>query len=252
MTSSERFPVSPVTPPDMYGQAAEFYDLMSEQHWAQRKPLIAAALGECKPQAGPVVDVGAGTGLVVELIAQRLPTAQIVAVEPSAGMRAALATRLVCRSGLAQRTTIVAGMFDSVDLPPRFAGLCALGVLGHLTQAGRRSLFELLRSRLADSAPAVVDVFKETAPPLGVRLCIARRTVGDLRYETWSQGERGPDGSIHWMITYRVLRAAQVLREQPMLLQWSDVGLDTIREEAELTELAFRQLGPDLAVLYRR
>lgn len=49
---------------------------------------------------GPIVDVGAGTGFGVDVIAGVLPDARIPAIEPSVSLRSGSFTRVMLRTGL--------------------------------------------------------------------------------------------------------------------------------------------------------
>jgi spermidine synthase len=48
------------------------------------------------PAAGPVAGIGAGAGLVTEAIADLLPDARIIAVEPDPAMRTSRLTIFSC------------------------------------------------------------------------------------------------------------------------------------------------------------
>ncbi|GHG98918.1 class I SAM-dependent methyltransferase [Streptomyces lanatus] len=234
----------PDTDPDLYGGAAEFYDLLAGPAWARLGPLLRRALDGVDSANGPLLDLGAGTGLSTEAAADAVAGARVLAVEPSAGMRIALATRLACRPGLAERVTVTAGTLDDVRLPHRLCAAVALGVVGHLDPGERAALWRTLAERLAPGAPAVIDVLDRTAPPTRAALRLATRRVGDLDYESWSQG--ADDG---WTLTYRVRDGGTVVREHAVPLPWSGIGIDALAEEAAVAGLVCTPLAPDFAVL---
>jgi SAM-dependent methyltransferase len=234
----------PDTTSDPYGAAAEFYDLLAAPAWARLGPLLRRALHGVDPAHGPLLDVGAGTGLATEAAAEAVPGVRILAVEPSAGMRIALSTRLACRPALAARVTVTAGTLHGVPLPRRLCAAVVLGVVGHLEPAERASLWRLLSERLAPGAPAVVDVLDRTAPPTRAPLRLATRRVGDLDYESWSEG--ADDG---WTLTYRVRDGETVVREHAVPLPWSGIAIATVAEEAAAAGLVCTPLAPDFAVL---
>ncbi|QNP74794.1 class I SAM-dependent methyltransferase [Streptomyces roseirectus] len=232
---------------DVYGGAAEFYDLLAAPAWARLGPLLDRALAGVDPDAGPLLDLGAGTGLSVAAAVRALPDVRVIAVEPSAGMRVALSTRLACTPGLADRVTVVAGTLDDAELPPRLCASVVLGVVGHLDAAGRAALWRLLAERLAPGAPAVVDVLDRTAPPTRAPLRLATRRVGTLTYESWSEG--ADDG---WTLTYRVRHGDTLLRAHTVPLPWSGIGVDALAREAATAGLDCTQPAPDFAVLRSR
>jgi hypothetical protein len=234
----------PDTMRDVYGGAAEFYDLLAGPAWARLGPLLRRALTGVDPADGPLLDLGAGTGLSSEAAAVAVPGAQVLAVEPSAGMRIALATRLACRPGLAERVTVFAGTLADVPFPPRLCAAVTLGVVGHLDADERAALWRQLSKRLAPGAPAVVDVLDRTAPPTRAPLRLSTRRVGALDYESWSEGSN--DG---WTLTYRVRDGATVVREHTVPLPWSGIGIEALAEEAATAGLSCTPLAPDFAVL---
>ena len=78
--------------------AVPFYDLLQEDGHVpvireQLPPLLAGVRGS-------VLEIGAGTGLITTALAEWTP-AEIFALEPSAGMRAVLLSRLSSRPGQA-------------------------------------------------------------------------------------------------------------------------------------------------------
>ncbi|MBX9396604.1 class I SAM-dependent methyltransferase [Streptomyces sp. TRM72054] len=233
----------PDTTSDLYGAAAEFYDLLAAPAWARLGPLLRRALDGVDPKDGPLLDIGAGTGLSTEAAADAVPGAQVLAVEPSAGMRIALSTRLACRPALADRVTVTAGTVHDTRLPRRLCAAVALGVVGHLEPAERATLWRLLSERLTPGAPAVVDVLDRTAPPTRAPLRLATRRVGALTYESWSEG--ADEG---WTLTYRVRDGETVVREHAVPLPWSGIGIDVLAEEATAAGLTCTPLAPDFAV----
>ena len=57
------------TAADLYGLAtAEFYDLVAAGMWDEFGPLLGELLADVDPTAGPVVDIGVGTGVGLEWV----------------------------------------------------------------------------------------------------------------------------------------------------------------------------------------
>ncbi|MEU2035428.1 class I SAM-dependent methyltransferase [Nocardia amamiensis] len=235
---------------DIYAGAAEFYDLVAGPLWARKGPVLAAALRTARTDLGPIVDIGAGTGCSTEVIADALPGAAIVAVEPSPCMRIALSARVALR-GLADRVTIAAATAGDFSLPQRIGGAVVYGVLGHIEPPQRTRLLADLAERLPPGAPVVVELMDETAPPSRAPLRIARTPVGDHIYEVWSRGS-GSGTATMWTLTYRVLHDHRVIREVEVPMPWAEYGLSDLREEAERSNMRCLRIAPDTAVLTHR
>jgi trans-aconitate methyltransferase len=224
---------------DPYGASAEFYDLTSRDAWARKRPILLSAFDQV---TGTVVDIGAGTGLMTQALAEKFPEIAIMAVEPSAGMRIALATR-VAMAGIGTRVSIVDGTVPGVELPAKLGGAVCCGVLGHLSPADRVTLWESLAERMAPGATVVVELMDETAPP-PARLRIAHTRVGELDYEVWSSPARQG-----WLLSYHVLQNGQSMRELDVPLTWDRIGADRLAEEA--AGFGCRRLAPDIYLLRR-
>ncbi|WP_051407577.1 trans-aconitate 2-methyltransferase [Nocardia sp. CNY236] len=193
-------------PADTYSVTAEFYDFMATPYWAQVDPLLPALLAEVDTMAGPLLDIGAGTGLSTVAIADALPEAEIVAVEPSAAMRAVLMSRLAARKDLRERITVESTGFFDAQLPNSCAAVVGLGVLGHFDAAARSRLWSRIVGILVDAGTAVIEVQQ----PYQVVAIPARRytraAAGRLRYEGWSEAIPIDDRSLTWRMSYYTLR----------------------------------------------
>jgi SAM-dependent methyltransferase len=232
-----------------YIVTAEFHDLLTDEHSAAIRETLPKALAGADPTAGPVIDIGAGTGLVTEAIADLLPAAKIVAVEPDPVMRAALVTRLTCRPGLRDRVSIRAAGILAAELPERFGGVTAFGMLGHLNQQERATLWRLLAQRLAPGCPAVIHVL----PPHEVEavpMTLGMTThLGDDRIEGWMAADvTGPE-TLHWTMTYRVLQNDAVQREAVAEFDWHPLLPVTVAEEAATAGLSCATAADDVLVL---
>jgi SAM-dependent methyltransferase len=121
-----------VTPPDAIARFTGFADL-----YDRVRPRPPAAVAELICQWGrtaepDVVDLGAGTGLSTRLWAGR--AARVVAVEPSADMRAVAARRF---AALPAEVTLWDGTAEATGLPGRSADVVTAGQAMHWFDPGR-------------------------------------------------------------------------------------------------------------------
>lgn len=236
---------------DPYAVAAEFLELMSQEAWRWLRPALAACLDGVDASAGPVLDLGAGTGLGTEVVLDAIAGATVLAVEPSPALRAALFTRVLARSDGAARVTVVPGTLGEVALPERLGGVIGMHMLGHLSTAQRRELWHELASRLAPGAPAVVNL-QPPAKPLAVPLAeFVTCTVGHRRYA--GSGEAQPDGpdSVQWRMTYRTFEGDDLVAEAEARYHWWTVAPDQLLAEVAAAGLVAERRYPDLFIVRR-
>ncbi|MCZ7418694.1 MULTISPECIES: class I SAM-dependent methyltransferase [unclassified Micromonospora] len=217
---------------DEYHDSGEFLDLLSLDAWQALRDPVRSALAGAAPQAGPIVDLGAGSGLGTQLIAEVLPAARILAVEPSAVQRAALLCRLGPVPELRERVTVVAAAAQDVPLPDRIGGGVAMNMIGHLAPPARRELWGRLRDRLADGAPLVVNAQPPAEPMEIPEAEFVRVRVGDHTYV--GSGAAQPDGpdTLRWRMRYQVLdQDGQLVREITAAYQWFVVSPEAIIAE---------------------
>ncbi|SEK47585.1 class I SAM-dependent methyltransferase [Streptacidiphilus jiangxiensis] len=227
------------TPDSSYAVSAEFYDILqaeTDRRLAQRRFAEAAA----QARHG-VLDVGAGSGVVTEVVlaASGLP---VHAVEPAVAMRSALLSRLA-HLGADQRARVTvhpepldaAGLSEVVDLA------IASNVIACLEPATRRATWRAIAAALLPGGLLLFD-----PPP--VRLPDGSRTTARL-----GPVRVGPDlysaevtelpdrGILRAVFTYRVERHGRLQREEhecfdmwpaaPELLagELRDAGLRVVR-----------------------
>ncbi|TDQ50273.1 class I SAM-dependent methyltransferase [Actinorugispora endophytica] len=229
---------------DHYEASAEFIDMMIRPWWERFGGLLADALGGVGALDGPVVDVGAGSGLAVGVIARALPGAEVVAVEPSPGMRAALLAGLVSDPDLRRRVTVLADGLLRARLPERVGALVAMNVIGHFPPEERDRVWALLARRLAPGGRAVLNL----APPYEpARVPLARMgdvAVGRNRYEGWARAEPAGADRLVWTMTYRVVAEDGTERETEVSYDWWTLTGARLAEEAAAHGLAAEPHGP--------
>ncbi|ONK09534.1 Gfo/Idh/MocA family oxidoreductase [Streptomyces sp. MP131-18] len=228
-------PVNEDTPGAGYDQPAEFFDLGAREHTARTGPAVVAALDGIDPSVGPLLDIGAGTGLVTRQIADAYPACEIMATEPAAGMRAVLTARLAERTDLARRTTVLPEAAHELVLPERLCGVVLCGVLGHLPQDARGALLRELAERLPPGAPIVVEVMGLTSPVSMPPTRLRSATLGRLRYEWWMAGEPSGEERMRLDTTWRVFDDERLVREVRDHYHWHTVSLQRLADESGLT-----------------
>ncbi len=193
-----------------YAVTAQFYDCMAADQHAAIDAGIAKMLDGLDTSAGPVLDIGAGTGLTTRVIAKALPEAEILAIEPDPAMRAALMTRVWSSTDLRKRVTILAGSVLEAELPTRISAAIASASLVHFNRRDRRRLLALLGERLAPSGRVVLEIQCPEAIDIPeTQMAIAR--VGRLTYEGHASARRLDAERQRWRMTYRTLDGDRVL-----------------------------------------
>nr|WP_127896025.1 Gfo/Idh/MocA family oxidoreductase [Streptomyces sp. S10(2018)] len=241
-----------------YTPSAEFFDLVAAEHTATASaPAVAALLADADLSTGPVVDIGAGTGLVTEAVARARPDAEILACEPAVGMRAVLTSRVFSDPDLRSRVTVSADAAPDLDLPDQVSVVLLCGVLGHLDADGRARLWQRLNRRLAPGGLVVVELMQFEEPSALPETRLATATAGRNRYE-WSFGaapDETEDGVMRLHSTWRVYRedATEAEREVHDSYRWEPFGLKDVVAESGMTArtLPTRPGAPPLAVLTR-
>ena len=239
---------------DPYGEAtAEFYELLATAHWAELGPRLVDLLAGADPSAGPVLDVGAGTGIALPYLRAAVPDARILAVEPSTAMRTALHTRLCLDDDLRERVTVVPFRIEDAPLPRRVCAAVASAVVGHLDAVGRVRMWSTLADRLRPGAPVVVGVLPPTRPDLVPPTRYRALPVGEHVYEGWMEAEPVDDRRMRWTMSYRVLgRDGVVLAERQASSIWHCYDADDVAREVEGLGFAVEHPDDEHVVLRRR
>lgn len=235
--------------PTPYTAAAEFYDLMATPYVAQVEPVLAPLLAAVDTVAGPVVDFGAKTGLSTVAIADALPDADIIAVEPAPAMRAVLMSRLAARKDLRERITLLPTGFLDTELPDRCAAVIALGGIGHFDPAARASVWSTIATALAPGASVVIEI---QHPEWVVEVSERRFTqarAGALRYEGWSAARPIDEEALIWRMTYRSYRDEVLLQETTTEhLVWP-ADANRLQREAQAVNLMLAAADADTGLL---
>jgi hypothetical protein len=195
----------PADPPprprrDEYAGSAEYLHLLGAPMWTDLGPRLARALDEVDPTAGPVLELGAGTGLGTDVVLGAVGN-DVLAVEPSPALRAVLLARLADRG--TDRVTVHPGGALDVPLPDRLAAVVGMHVIGHLAPTERTALWSAVAARLSPGAPVVLNVQPPATAVAVPRFPWSGVTAGGLTHEV--SGYARPTGadSVRWRMDYR-------------------------------------------------
>lgn len=214
-----------------YAVTAEFYDILqaeSDRRLADRRFASAASAARVG-----IVDVGAGTGIVTEVLLAG-SAAPVHAVEPSAPMRVALLTRLAgLGADVRARVTVHPGTLQDAGLD-RVADLvvCA-NVAGVVEPSERRALWRAAAEALVPGGLLLVD-----PPPAGVPDAPTLRELPRVRVGPDSYSAQvctRPDrGLLSVTYTYRVEHDGETVRvETEEFTMWpatADAVYDELRQ----------------------
>ncbi|MEV1293165.1 class I SAM-dependent methyltransferase [Pseudonocardia sp. NPDC049635] len=241
-----------------YHLAGEFYELVARRQAASSGPPLQAALAGTDPAAGPVLEIGAGTGAVTEVIARTLPDTGIVATEPAHTMRAVLTARVAADERLRERVLVTdedaAALTVRLETAPPGAGFCAavlFGVVGHLDRPDRIRLWRALQRVLPVGAPVAVELMGVARPRHIPPVRLLREQIGDQVYEWWSAGEPAGPAAMRFDTTWRVLAGTRVVREVAESYLWHTLSVsDLVAETGWSGEPRSGPDGTEIAVLH--
>jgi SAM-dependent methyltransferase len=231
---------------DYYSPSAEFYDMVAVRHTASSGPPLARVLTGTDTGHGPVLEIGAGTGRITEVVAATLPDAEILAAEPSSVMRAQLMARVARDPDLRRRVTVVDGSAQDMPLPDRLSAVVVFGVAGHLTRPERTALWRRLADRLPEGGPIVVELMGVAAPRSIPPAMSLRETIGDQTYEWWIGGEPAGGDTMRFTTTWKVLRAGRVVREVSDTYDWHTLDVAQLARESGMATRRIAASGGDV------
>jgi SAM-dependent methyltransferase len=190
-----------------YAATAEFYDLLQATAQQRRAGRLLDRWLD-RPRVG-VLDAGAGTGVVTELLAARCAV-PVQAVEPSAAMRAVLLSRLAGRPRLLDRVTVHAAGMDRLRLPGVADFALCLNVLATLDRPTRQGVLAGLTHALVPGGRLVVQRPPDIVPP--ARSELPGCQLGRHRYTGWVDCEPAGGQRLCWRFSYQVSDGDAVVR----------------------------------------
>lgn len=234
---------------DTYAPTAGAYDLFNRSYRSAQLEVLEPLLPRFDLARGPVLDIGAGSGLNTALVLERFPHARVLAVEPSPSMRALLLSRIASHTEWHERVTVRPESIFDAPLPRTIAGALMLGVIGHFDSDERNTVFAALRQRLPVGAPVLFDLQEPERPIRVAPFAFLDARVGDLRYagtgEAWPDGDStdGDGDRMIWRMTYSTLEGDTVLYEATAEHRYHHPAHDTVRAEAAAAGLRMERVG---------
>jgi SAM-dependent methyltransferase len=226
-----------------YDALAEYYDVVNEDP-VELVELLATLLASCHPSATTILELGCGTGAILEGLGPRFTR---TGVDLSGAMLARARQR--CPD-----VNFLHGDITTISLARRFdAVICVLDTLNHVTTPkGWTAVFEVAKAHLAPGGVVLVDL----ATPAGVdelvglspwslglasgemRQCVVRHGNGLVRFTTEVLDANG-NVVLHGQIDEWVPTIAEI-RQLAAAHFAEDVAIDD--EGAALTDASLRAL----------
>lgn len=232
---------------DHYSVAVPFYDLWHEDgHVPGIRKLLPPLLAGVRHG---VLEIGAGTGLITEVIAGATP-AEIFAVEPSLGMRSVLLSRLAERPDLRSRVTVLPYDALNTDLDEPVEAVVMISVLYGFRPEEREKLWTTLARQLLPGGLLLFNWRKRGNPAPGEPERMGSYPVGRHTYEIWGQVLATSGETVTSRFFYRVVHRGVVISED--VVQSDAQRPDLPRLQAELTAAGFTQeTAPDGILAWR-
>ncbi|TDD51285.1 class I SAM-dependent methyltransferase [Nonomuraea terrae] len=209
---------------DPLSAAVPFYDLLHDDgHVPVIRELLPPLLAGVRHG---VIEIGAGTGLITEVIARSTP-GEIYALEPSLGMRSVLLSRLAADPGTRRRVTVLpCGALDTeVDEPVE--AVVMISVLQSFPAAERAELWQVLARQLRPGGRLVFNWRDRPTPVPGTLEPVGSYEVGRHTYEIAAQVLGVAGESVTSRFVYRVRQRGVVISEDEVVStnHWPSTGV---------------------------
>ena len=190
-----------------------FYDLFAETgHVPKVRANLPSLLTGVRRS---ILEVGAGTGLITTSLAEWTP-AEIFALEPSAGMRGVLLSRLNSRPELLDRVTVLPGDALSVTLDGPVEAVVMINVMYALEPDYRRRLWPVLAGSLETNG-LLVFTWRDGGPPAPHPLQeLGSRRVGRHTYTVSSEILDADGETCRARYVHRITEGDQVISEEEL------------------------------------
>jgi SAM-dependent methyltransferase len=213
-----------------------FYDLFHENgHVPEIREKLPALLAGVD---GSILEIGAGTGLITTSLAD-WTSAEIFALEPSAGMRGVLLSRLNARPELLKRVTVLPCDALSVELEEPVEAMVMINVMYAMEPGYRKRLWPVLARQLGPGGLLVFTWRDGGAPAPGPLREQESRQVGRHTYTVLAEILESDGESCRARYLYRITRGDTVVSEEEIVGHAYRPFWETIR--AELVGAGFVQ-----------
>lgn len=226
---------------DDYAATASAYDLFAAAFRPAQDAALAQLLPLLRPEVGPILDVGAGSGTHAAIILERLPEARVLALEPSRAMRSLALSRLAAHPAWWARVTVRPEDFFTASLPPQLGGAILLGVIGHFDPGERAAVLAELAARLPVGGAVLLDLQPPGRPQRLEAYEFTAAQLGDLSYRGIAEAWPVDTELMRWRMTYLCLEGERILTEDTAEFDYRHPASGVLAAEAEQVGL---QLSP--------
>lgn len=237
---------------DTYEAAAGAYDLFAMSHRPAQEAALERLLPRLRPEAGPILDIGAGSGANTAAVLERVPDAHVLALEPSRAMRALALSRIAGRPEWHERVTVLPDDFFAASLPARIGGAILTGVIGHFDPGERSAVLAELAARLPAGGAALLDLQHPERPRRVEPAEFTAAAVGGLSYRGIAEAWPIDTELMRWRVTYLCLEGERVLTEDTAEYLYRHPAPATVAREAGELGLRIAPLGDGIHWILER
>lgn len=236
-------PAHPFPAGDPYAATAGAYDLYTAEYRDSQIAALQELRPRLRPSAGPILDVGTGSGLNCAWVLSQIPDSEVIAIEPSPAMRALTLQRIAAHPNWFHRITVRPEDFFSAPLPTTLGGGILLGALGHFDAGERAAVFAELAARMTTGAAALIDLQEPETPTRVEPFEFTAARIGQLHYkgiaEAWTAGGE----TMRWRMTYLALEGERIVTEETADHLYHHPSVSTVADEAARAGLELERLG---------
>ena len=223
---------------DEYAATAGAYDLFAAPYRSVQLAALDELMPRLRPEVGPILDIGAGSGVNAAVMLDRLSDARVVALEPSRAMRSLILSRIAAHSEWYRRVTVRPEDFFSASLPERIGGASLPGVIGHFDPRERAAVLAQLAARLPRDGAALLDLQQPERPRRVEPYEFTAATIGELSYRGIAEAWPVDTELMRWRMSYLCLEGERVLTEETAEYEYRHPAPAVVAVEAEAVGLS--------------